>query len=150
LSTYPRFPGDAGAILRKGASADERGSRLENEWSQKGLRVLVVEDEALIALLLEDMLIELGAIFVGPFANLAAAVAAAGQDDFDVALIDLNLGAERADDVAAVLAGRGIPFALASGEPDRAHSLGQTAVLQKPFTFDDIADALHRLNHARG
>ncbi len=110
----------------------------------------MVEDEALIALLLEDMLIELGAIFVGPFANLAAAVAAAGQDDFDVALIDLNLGAERADDVAAVLAGRGIPFALASGEPDRAHSLGQTAVLQKPFTFDDIADALHRLNHARG
>ncbi len=120
------------------------------ELLQKGLRVLVVEDEALIALLLEDMLIELGAEFVGPFASLSAAVAAAGQDDFDVALIDMNLGAERADDVAAVLSERGIPFALASGEPDPAHSLGQTAVLQKPFTFDDIADALHRLNDARG
>lgn len=123
---------------------------MEKQLSQNGLRVLVVEDEALIALLLEDMLIELGADVVGPFASLAAAVAAAGQDDFDVALIDMNLGAERADDVARVLAGRGIPFALASGEPDPAHSLGQTAVLRKPFTFDDIAAALHRLNDARG
>ncbi len=118
--------------------------------SQPGLRVLVVEDEALIALLLEDMIIELGAEFVGPFASLTSAVAAAGQDDFDVALIDMNLGADRADDVARVLSGRGIPFALASGETDSAHNLGQTAVLQKPFTFDDIADALHRLNDARG
>ena len=123
---------------------------MENEHNQKSLRVLVVEDEALIAFLLEDMILELGAAFVGPFANLASALEAARQDDFDVTLIDLNLGGERADDVARLLSDRRIPFALASGAADNAHSLGQAAVLQNPYSFGDVAATLQRLNEARG
>ncbi len=128
----------------------EQGRGLKHEHMQKSLRVLVVEDEPLIAFLLEDMILELGAAFVGPFVSRAAAVDAARRDDFDVALIDLNLAGERADEVATVLSGRGIPFALASGGADNAPSLGQLAALQKPYSFDDVAATLQRLNEARG
>ncbi len=121
-----------------------------NEYSGKGLRVLVVEDEALIVLLLEDMLIELGAELVGPFVTLAAALEAAHADDFDVALVDMNLGVERADAVAAVLSARGIRFAVASGGSGMPDGLGETAVLQKPFRFDDVAQVLQQLSKARG
>ena len=114
------------------------------------LRVLIVEDETLIALLLEDMLAELGATIVGPFARLADALAAVLLDNFDVALVDMNLRGERADDVARLLAQRGIPFALATGNPEAGRSFGETTVLQKPFTFGDIEAALKRLSGARG
>jgi CheY-like chemotaxis protein len=122
---------------------------LEQDITQEGLRVLVVEDEALIAMLLEDMIMELGAEMIGPFASLATALTAAGQEGFDVALIDMNLNGERADTVAALLCNRGIPFALASGEPGSAGNLGQVAVLQKPFSFDEIAETLRHLAEAR-
>lgn len=125
------------------------GARMDKQLLPKGLRVLVVEDEALIALLLEDMIGELGADFVGPCFSLATALAAARLEDFDVALIDLNLGGERADEVAAILSERGIPFALATGSPDDSYRLGQTAVLQKPFGFAEVAGALQQLDAAR-
>ena len=112
--------------------------------------VMVVEDEALIALLLEDMIVELGAIFVGPFASLSEALEGANQDNFDVALVDLNLGTERSDEVARVLATRRRPFALVSGNAGLDISLGQTTVLQKPFAMNDIAGALTRMSQARG
>jgi DNA-binding response OmpR family regulator len=123
---------------------------LANDQIQQGLRVLVIEDEILIGLLLEDMITELGGEFIGPFVSLATALEAVRQDNFDVALVDINLGSERADDVAAVLAGRGVPFALASGGPDTSLGLGQTTVLQKPFLFDDLAAVLHCLSASHG
>src|SRR5579863_5293468 len=96
------------------------------------------------------MITELGAAFVGPCASLESALAAAGQDNFDVALVDLNLAGERADEVARLLARRGVPFALSSGEAGGTLELGQTAVLQKPFSFDDISAALKKLRQAAG
>lgn len=111
--------------------------------------MLVVEDEPLIGILLEDMITELGATFVGPVASLADALAAVLLDDFDVALVDLNLRGERADDVARLLAHRGIPFALASGSPEGDLDLGQTMVLKKPFSFSEIESGLQRLGSAR-
>ena len=118
---------------------------LEQDHSRDALRVLVIEDETLIGILLEDMISELGASFVGPFTSLAAALEAAHRDDFDVALIDMNLGGERADEVARLLARRSIPFALVSGDPGMALELGQTDTLPKPFTFDDIGRVIGRL-----
>lgn len=115
-----------------------------------GLRVLVVEDEPLIGILLEDMITELGAVFVGPFASLEDALAAARLDNFDVALVDLNLRGERTDEVATLLAKRGIPFAVASGNSEAGLYLGQTMVVQKPFGLDDIAAALQGLASACG
>jgi len=115
-----------------------------------GLRVLVVEDETLIGILLEDMITELGAAFVGPCASLGSALAAAREDDFDVALVDMNLGGERADEVGRVLSQRGIPFALSSGDAGATGDLGQTTVLQKPFSFDDVSSVLRGLSQAAG
>jgi CheY-like chemotaxis protein len=123
--------------------------QIQDGLQHRGLRVLVVEDELLIAMLLEDMIIELGAEFIGPCLGLAEALEAARQDNFDVALIDMNLGGERADDVAKLLASRGIPFALASGGHDAGHSLGQAAELYKPFSFDDVVATLNQLGAAR-
>lgn len=120
---------------------------MEKHEFQNELRVLVVEDEMLIGLLLEDMLIEYGAACVGPFASLAKALAAAAQDDFDIALVDMNLGEDRADDIAIRLARRGIPFALVSGSSE-IPELGQAAVVRKPFSFADIAETLTRLSRA--
>lgn len=111
--------------------------------------MLVVEDEPLIGILLEDMIAELGAVFVGPFVGLPEALAAAALDDFDVALVDLNLHGERADEVARLLAKRGIPFAVASGSPEAGLSLGQTVMVQKPFGLGDIETVLQRLDAAR-
>lgn len=128
---------------------NRKGYALEKDEFQTGLRVLVVEDEFLIGLLLDDMITEWGATLVGPFPSRATALAAAHQDNFDVALIDMNLGAERADDVAKLLADRGLPFALVSGSSEMPHSLGQTTVLQKPFTFADIDGILTQLSGAR-
>ena len=123
---------------------------MEQDDILAGLRVLVVEDEALIGLLLEDMITELGAAFVGPCASLASALAAAQEDNFDVALVDMNLGGERADEVGRLLSQLGIPFALSSGDAAATVDLGQATVLQKPFSFDDVSSALRRLSHAAG
>ena len=112
------------------------------------MRVLVIEDEVLIAALMEDMLGELGATVVGPVATRAAALVAAQADDFDAALVDMNLRGEPADPVAQLLSQRGIPFALASGSStNEAH--GQVAVLKKPFAFNDVTAVLERLRQAR-
>ncbi len=126
------------------------GLRMEANHILNALRVLVVEDETLIALLLEDMIAELGAIIVGPFSSLADALAAVRLDNFDVALIDMNLRGERADEVARRLAHRRVPFALMSGNLAGDLSFGETTGLQKPFTFRDIEMTLKQLSSARG
>jgi len=93
----------------------------------KGRRVLVVEDEMMIAMLVEDMLMELGCSVVGPAhaVNEALALACADQA-LDAALLDVNLAGEPVFAVAADLR------AVDRGSP----------VLQKPFRAGDLARAL--------
>ena len=77
--------------------------------SLAGLKVLVVEDEALVSMLLEDMLSDLGCEIVGPIMRLAEALAAAedpGQA-MDIAILDVNLAGERSFPVAEALERRG-------------------------------------------
>jgi CheY-like chemotaxis protein len=117
--------------------------------SVEGLRVLVAEDEVLVAMLLEEMLDDLGCRVVGPHATLADALEASREGSFDVAVIDMNLAGERADPVLAELGARAVPFAIASGGNwDLPHP--PAFLLNKPYTFAQLAEAVKALERARG
>jgi CheY-like chemotaxis protein len=82
-----------------------------------GLRVMVVEDEALVAMLVEDILIDLGCVVVGVAGTLAHGLTMANDRDLaiDGAMLDVNLGGDKVFAIADVLLGRGIPFVFATG-----------------------------------
>ena len=80
-----------------------------------GKRVMVAEDELLIAMLIEDILADAGCLLVGPFSNVPDALAAAKDATIDIALLDVNLRGQMIYPAAEVLAARGIPFLLLSG-----------------------------------
>ncbi len=111
-----------------------------------GKRVLVVEDELLIALLVEDMLSNEGCIVVGPFARMREALAAANTESCDVALLDVNIAGEMVFPVAHALEARGVPFLFVTG-------YGQAAMPQdrpdweacpKPFQLAQLTQRLVR------
>src|SRR5260370_37757530 len=81
-----------------------------------GLRVLVVEDENLLALLVEDMLAELGHEVVGPGAWLSKALEMVQRHDVDIAILDLNITGRDTYPSAAALPARGIPFVSGTGD----------------------------------
>jgi DNA-binding response OmpR family regulator len=112
-----------------------------------GLRVLVVEDEGLIAMVLVDFLEDLGFKVVGPHAKLEPAVAAAKSEHFDVALLDVNLGGNSVYPVADELIARGIPFAFMTGHDARSlpAPYHEIASLSKPYTAIDVEKTLGAL-----
>jgi len=109
-----------------------------------GKRVLVVEDEMLVSMLVEDMLSDFGCSVVGPAPDLDEAMSLASTADIDAALLDVNLAGKPIFPVADALKARGVPFAFASGygaagvEGDHAGA----PVLQKPFRQSDLERAL--------
>ena len=80
-----------------------------------GKRVLVVEDEYLIALGVQDLLSEVGCIVIGPFARVQDAVAAVLIESVDVALLDVNVAGEMVFPVAYLLEEKGTPFLFVTG-----------------------------------
>jgi CheY-like chemotaxis protein len=106
-----------------------------------GVRVLVVEDEGPVAMLVEGMLEDLGCVLVGSAAHLREALELVERGGFDVALLDMNLAGQRVDPVAEALARRGVPFAFASGygELGVPHGMKHRPMLQKPFRSADLA-----------
>jgi len=111
----------------------------------KGRRVLLVEDEAMIAMLLEDMLGDLGCEVVGPAYALATALElAAGAPAIDVALLDVNIGGRPVFEVADALRARSVPVIFSTGYgAGGLRDIDQGApVLGKPFRSSDLADAL--------
>jgi CheY-like chemotaxis protein len=78
-------------------------------------RILIVEDEAMVAMVLEDMVLDMGHHVVGPAARLETAVGLARSEMIDFAILDVNLGEFRSFPVADVLSARGIPFIFATG-----------------------------------
>ena len=82
-------------------------------------RVLVIEDEALVAMLIEDMIHDSGGEMVGSACRLSDALALAQETQADVALLDINLGGALAYPVADVLRQRGVPIVFTSGYGSR-------------------------------
>lgn len=110
-----------------------------------GLRILVVEDEALILMEIEDMLRELGCEIVGPVSTVAAALAAIGENELDGALLDMNLRGEHSLPAAEKLLARGVPFLLVTGYAGRsgnAPTLKDAPRLTKPFSFPSLKAAM--------
>lgn len=111
----------------------------------QGLRVLIVEDEAMVSMLLEDILGELGCEFAGPAFNIAQGVdLARSEEKLDAAILDVNLAGVEIYPVAEVLAGRGVPFVFATGygADGVAETWRTRPRLQKPFSIQQVANAL--------
>ena len=100
-----------------------------------GLRVLVVEDEMLVALLIEDVLTDEHCAIVGPFDEVKDALEAARTESLDLAILDVNVAGVKVYPVAEVLAARRIPFLLLSGYGQNAIPKDRPnwRVCSKPF-----------------
>ena len=115
--------------------------------SLAGLKVLVVEDEALVSMLLEDMLSDLGCEIVGPIMRLAEALATAEDpaQAMDIAILDVILAGERSFPVAEALERRGCLFVLATGYDDAGidERWRDRPMLRKPFLPHQLEQSLH-------
>jgi len=115
-----------------------------------GKRILIVEDEFMIAMLLEDLLAELECVVAGVAARPAEAVKLMNSTKVDAAVLDVNLDGCDSFGIAAALGERQIPFVFATGyggsrlTPEFAHH----PVIQKPYRLHDLSGALHRLTFA--
>ena len=100
-----------------------------------GLRLLVVEDEMLIAMTIEDLLCDLGCVVVGPAGSVAKALEIVSSHEIDGAILDLNLKGEQAIPVAEALRKRGTPFFFLTGygTGSAGHSQFGVPTLPKPF-----------------
>ena len=122
--------------------------------SWNGKRVLIVEDEIILAILLADHLRELGAEIVGPIADVTRALQVASHGNISGAILDVNLGAAEVWPVARMLAARCIPFIFTTGfslvtasceTKLQAAMFGHVPKLSKPYRETDAADALSAL-----
>ncbi|MGD0109690.1 MAG: response regulator [Rhodopila sp.] len=109
-----------------------------------GKRVLIVEDELLVALMIEDFLAEFGCSTLGPCGSVSKALDAARTEMFDLAVLDVNLAGEMVYPVAEVLAARHIPFLFLSGYGDQAIPADHRdwKVCPKPFRGDVLASMM--------
>jgi PAS domain S-box-containing protein len=114
-------------------------------------RALLVEDEALVAMMMENLLVELGVEVVGPFGTLAEAMVAAKGEAFDVAVLDVNLDGGTVYPLAHHLAERNVPFAFVTGyEPGTIDvRFRHVPVLQKPVERQMLCELLARLDVQR-
>ena len=105
-----------------------------------GARILVVEDEMLVSLLIEDALTESGCLIVGPYDRIPAALDAARTLAIDAALLDVNLAGAKVYPVAEVLSARRIPFLLLSGYGPAAVPVDRAwwPVCSKPFRTEEM------------
>jgi DNA-binding NtrC family response regulator len=113
-----------------------------------GKRVLIVEDESLISMLLEDIVADLGGVVAASASRVSRALEIVNRFEtpIDVAVLDVNVNGEEVFPIAQALAGRGVPFAFSTGygnsglpEPWRGRP-----TLQKPFTEDQVRSVLAR------
>lgn len=112
------------------------------------LRILVVEDEFLVALDVEAMLAALGCEVIGPAATVDQAIALIASERVDGALLDINVAGNPVFPVADRLAVRGIPFAFATGydaESVLPDHFADRPVLRKPYDEEHLADLVHRM-----
>lgn len=108
-------------------------------------RILVVEDEPLIAMMLENWLAELHCETAGPAGTTAHALKVLQSETVDGAILDWRLGEGDTRVVAEALQARHIPFALATGYGGTVDCFAGAPVLCKPYEFSDVARTMDRL-----
>lgn len=119
---------------------DENDGTEGTEGELRGLHLLVVEDEAMIAFALEDLLTDLGCEVVGPVFHMQDAMQLAREAAIDGAILDVNIAGEEVFPVADILEARGIPFIFTTGYGTaglRSGDLGHP-VLQKPYPVESL------------
>jgi CheY-like chemotaxis protein len=109
-----------------------------------GKRILVVEDELMIRMLLEGMLTDLGHTVAAEAGSIEEAMGLAKDAEFDVAVLDVNLNGQPITPVAEILVQRGLPFIFASGYGTRGvpAPFQSRPTLQKPFQVEALAQAI--------
>jgi CheY-like chemotaxis protein len=112
-----------------------------------GRRVLVVEDEMMVLMLIEDMLADLGCESVTAAATVDQAFVLIDAQVFDAAMLDMNLNGHKSHAVADALAARGVPFVFSTGYSslDMNDGYGDRPVLKKPFHYEELVEVLTRL-----
>ena len=105
---------------------------------------LLVEDEALIRMMLFNMLEELGHAVVADAGRIEDALRLAHDPSFEIAILDINLGGPTSTPVAEILARRSVPFVFASGygQDDIPEGFKNRPMLRKPFQMDDLDRAI--------
>jgi CheY-like chemotaxis protein len=111
---------------------------------ERRLRILIVEDEMLVAMNIEDMLLGLGHEVAGLASRLAPALALAQESRFDAAMLDVNLAGEPSFPIAELLVERGVPFLFATGygRAGIEERFRDRPILQKPFRAAELGAAL--------
>jgi DNA-binding NtrC family response regulator len=107
-------------------------------------RILVIEDDSMISMLLEDMLETLGYIVAGQAARVEEALEAARNTAFDLAILDVDIAGKSCEPIAQALDARKIPFVFATGYgthglPD---AFRDRPTLKKPFQLDGLSQTL--------
>jgi CheY-like chemotaxis protein len=114
------------------------------ESKPRQVTVLLVEDETLIRMMIADMVEELGHTIVAEAGNMTEALALAQTADFEIAVLDINVGGARIEPVADVIAGRRLPFIFASGYGAAGvpEQFRDRPTLQKPFPKERLGTAI--------
>src|SRR2546430_12229629 len=116
---------------------------METETSAtQAKRILVVEDEPMIRMLLEDMLDELGYTVAAEAGHIDEALEATKNADFDLAILDANLNGEPVSPVADALVTRGTPFVFATGYGQLPEPYRDRPTVRKPFQMDGLKQML--------
>jgi CheY-like chemotaxis protein len=113
----------------------------------KRSRILLVEDEMMISMLLEDLLESYGYEVVGPASRVSNALGLACSEAIDAGILDLNIAGEEVYPVADALAARGIPFLFVTGYKASAitQKYAERPMLQKPFKPQALKQTLHAI-----
>jgi CheY-like chemotaxis protein len=110
-----------------------------------GRRILVIEDESMVSMLIEDTLADMGCVVVALASRFDDGLAKAQTLAFDAAILDVNLAGQRSFAIADALRTRKLPFVFATGYGTTSipQPLRDVPILQKPFTSHDLELALH-------
>jgi DNA-binding response OmpR family regulator len=108
-----------------------------------GRRILVVEDEAMVSMMLVDILTSAGAVVIGPAGSTKKALALIEQETIHCAILDVKLTDGMSVPVAEALAARGIPYVIASGYSDKELAgYSATRIVRKVYTAYEVIEAI--------
>jgi len=140
--------------MNRSAYVDRLNRRCVGEpVMQPAARILVVEDEFLVAMQIEAILTRAGWRVIGSAGTLSSAVSLARKSACDAALLDVNLRGERADEVAEILFARGVPFLFVSGygRGNLPAAFRQSVeLIAKPFSDRTLVEAVRNLMRNKG